>query len=133
MRLKILLGVVAVFGLLGLSFIGHHGHHTCPIAAISGNDCPSVNNVLALAVHHLSGLQNLTRAIITGAGPSAFFALMLVLFTLILMRLLGQISLPPLSYQPHRKIEKPTFRPNWQFLYWLALRNKQNLQTALGA
>lgn len=53
--------VIGTFSFFGLSMVDHSSGHNCPVNLLSGNSCPPVGGVLALALHHASGLQNLAK------------------------------------------------------------------------
>ncbi len=135
MRLRILtifiissLLTIGVLGFWGLGSINHSGQHSCPIFLMLGGYCPSSEGGVALAVHHVSGIQNLTQSIII------LDASLLVLLVLLVFATLLVVSKPPqgtsapqlLSRQTRHRITESTLTPKKQFLRWLALHHKRD-------
>lgn len=126
--LILVLGAIGVFGFWSLGSLNHGEHHVCPISMVSGGNCPPVNNTLALAIHHISGLQDFTQGIVS-SNLSLFilFTLLLVTFLLVFIKPSDQIlSHQPFSYQKYRRAEEFSFKSNRQFLRWLALHEKRD-------
>lgn len=124
--------IILIFGslLLGLSFIEHNGHDICPLAVMSGGNCPPTSNVLGLSIHHLSGLQDLTQGII-GFGIS-FLALSILL--LVVLSFINKSSTQTSLFEEQCFYQKYTlterlFSPINQFFFWAALCNKRDTHT----
>ncbi len=132
MQLKILsicfvlvLLTIGVFGSFVLGSMDYTANHACPISVSSGNNCPILNS-LSLAIHHLSGLQNLSQSTIN-INFSAFILLGISAIFFLMEISSGQIqSSLPLSYQRHQEFLNFTIKPKKKFLRWLAIFNKKD-------
>lgn len=121
-------GAIALFGFLGMSYIEHGVSHTCPFAVLSDNNCLPVNNILALTIHHISGLQYLMQSIVTPDSTLLILSLLLLaMFLIISVKIIPRVLPEQHLLRLNRYIsEKLDFNPNRQLLYWLALRNKRD-------
>ncbi len=117
---------VGVFGFLGLGFVDHGGQHTCPISLISGGDCSSIGGV-ALAFHHVSGIQNLTQSMIGFSASSLVLSIFFVFALLVVSKLLQRSPVLQLSsHKVYYRTAGSNFIPKKQFLRWLAIHHKRD-------
>ncbi|OGI87709.1 hypothetical protein A2995_01365 [Candidatus Nomurabacteria bacterium RIFCSPLOWO2_01_FULL_33_24] len=124
--ISILMIIVFIVISIGFLTLGSMGHQACPISKIFGLSCPPLNDLLALANHHLSGLQSFTQATFNSdIGLILFFSIFLSVAFLFLKT--GQLSKikPPLSWV-YLFIRRLNFSPNNKFIKWLSLHNKIN-------
>lgn len=119
--------IMGVFGFLGLGSVDHNAQHNCPIPLMSGGDCPPVGNTMALASHHVSGLQYFTQSIISIDSSLLMLSTLLVFALLFFSKFSQETSLrQPLSHEAYQRIAESRFIPKKQFLRWLALRHKRD-------
>lgn len=118
---------VGVFGFLGLGMMDHGGRSICPISLMSGGLCPSAGNTLAVASHHVSGLQYFTQSII-GIGGSLLVLFALLAFVLLFFSKLSQEASAQqyFLYEAYHKSIESHFIPGRKFLSWLALHHKRD-------
>lgn len=111
----ILLGI-NVLGFLTFSSINNCGQQGCAISLALENDCPdTAEGSAAFALHHISGVQNLTRSII------------MLNVSLATPKLLSETSAPRFFRgRTENKTAESIFEPQKQFLRWLALRHKRD-------
>lgn len=134
MRLRILpifiissLLTVGLFGIFGISMTNNNGQHTCPISALSSDDCSPSNSPIAEAFHHISGLQNLAQgAINTNTSFLALSILLILAFSLLGTLISKTPSLQTSPTQRYRDITESHFPTKKQFLRWLALHQKRD-------
>lgn len=126
--LILILGAISTIGFLWLSPINHFGHHLCFVSMISGGDCPPAWNHLALLGHHLSGLQDFTKAIIGfDSGFLAFFIFLLLCSLVFIIKPVQQLfSGQRLFCQRWRRIEDLIYESRKQHLRWLTMHNKRD-------
>lgn len=129
------LSAFGVFGFLNIGFMNHDVSHFCPVSLMRGDDCPPINNALALANYHVSGLQDLTRGIISfSPGAVMLFALLFVLLASILrifkQEVFSGLKLGPVRYHFSEMEESATTVAN-RFLCWLALFKRRDPETRL--
>jgi len=129
MRLKIM-PILIIISLLivgiGFVFLGSMDHQACPVFGVLGVDCPPIDNTLAIAGHHISGLQYFTQAVFNLSMVSLlFFVLFLSFIYLIYLKLIQhlQIQRHPLGWAYHL-IRKLDIDSNKRLLYYLSLYNK---------
>ena len=124
---------VSIFGFWAMSFVDHNAQHSCPITLISESDCPPGSSGIAIASHYAAWLQNLTRFTVNAGIASLIFALLLA-FVYLRFSKLPPISsiLRALSFQRYYSIFEPHFTPRESILFWLAFRNKRDLNTLTG-
>lgn len=135
MRLRILpiflilvIGGMGIFGFLGFSLIEQGDFHVCPVSLISGGDCPPLGSAFVLTIHHISGLQQLSRFIINIDSASLVLSLALMTFVLLAFFNPTRMALAEhyaLYFRSH-KIDEFSFGSNWQLFRWLSLRNKRD-------
>lgn len=115
-----------LFGIIGLFLFDPMNSvysHFCPISA---NNCLSMDNGLAVAVHHLSGWQKMFEAILV-LGQE--FVLTFVIFFSSLFFLKDSwIGGQKISFNNYyrRFINRPISKFYLQFFRWLALQNKKD-------
>lgn len=118
---------IGVFGFLGLSSVDHGTQHTCPISLISDGDCSSIKGSLALAFHHISGIQNFTQSVISFDASVLILAFLLILASFVVSKLPQETRAPRILFrQISRGTAESTFIPERRFLRWLALHHKRD-------
>jgi hypothetical protein len=124
------LGFVSSLGFWSLGSVNHSGGHICPISMVSSGDCSSLNNSLALAMHHLSGLQSFVRAVVGFDTILLFLIIFLLVISLSFFIFIEYPAKIPsekfLFFRKSRRIEELIFRLNKRFLRWLAFHNQQD-------
>lgn len=117
---------VVVFGFLGMSFLDHNGLFACPFSMLGVSDCSSATNALALASHHVSGLQSLTQLVFNSGTTLLALSFLSLMITFVIYFRLPKKNLNTVFYQDFQLIENSNFAPNGLFLKWLALHNKRD-------
>lgn len=117
---------------LGLSLVDYGEHHICPISAISGSVCPSAHSVLALVIHHISGLQGFTQGVINLDVNLLVLSILLITVLLFVAKFFTQTFLfkGQRFYQIHFPTEELPSSIK-QFFFWSALHNKRELHLSL--
>lgn len=134
MRLKILMiflilsiGIIGIFGFLNLS-LTEGGF--CPISAMLGGDCPPIDNALALAVHHISGLQFLTQFTVNFNPILLILSVLLLGFLFLIFMRKPQVLAKFLSYQKYSLIKASDRVLRKRLLRWLAILNRLDPRTS---
>lgn len=127
-----IIGSFGILSFLGLSLVDYGEYHICPIAAISGNVCPSAHNALALIIHHISGLQGFTQGIISFDVNLLVLSILLVTALSFVIRFFIQTLFfkGQRFYQIYSSTEELPSSIK-QFFFWSALHNKRELRLSL--
>lgn len=126
--LVLTMGIVGVFGFFSFGLIDYSGYHMCPVSAMLGGDCPPLGNSLILAIHHISGLQQLSRFIIDiDLGSLMAFVVLLIFASWIFLKLTWQslVGRHALYFRNDAAGELRLVSVG-KFLRWLSLRNKRH-------
>ncbi|OHA07254.1 MAG: hypothetical protein A2934_03085 [Candidatus Sungbacteria bacterium RIFCSPLOWO2_01_FULL_47_10] len=119
----LILGLLTVggFGFFGSGFMSHaEGGHDCPISLMSGGNCPPSGGILAVALHHIGGLQSFMQSAIEAA--SSFWTLLALLFFAFLFFSKFLHVAPPISYaQIEAQESEFALISKRRFLRWLSL------------
>jgi hypothetical protein len=113
------------FSVLGVLFVDHSVHQTCPFAVLSSNDCETVADASKSLFHHISAFQTLTEVVLS-SGASV---LVLLLFAAVYIST-GRLFSPSSSVDQVMErlgIQARLFVhiPN-TILRWISLHNKRN-------
>ena len=109
--LIVIVGIGAI-GFLGVGLMDHDNSRPCPLLSTT---CPTTSGILVV-LHHVSVLENLNKADITGIGLLSVLLLLLVVF------IKTQNSFEePRQFQHTKIIEIPYIQ---QLLFWLVRHNK---------
>lgn len=118
---------IGLFGVLGINMTYNNGQHSCPISALSSDDCPPSYNPLSEAFHHISALQNFAQGLV---NTSTFSSMLLILLMFVLAIFSGILakrpSLEVSASQSYRNIEEFDYSQKKRFLRWLALHHKRD-------
>ena len=106
------------FAVFAFSTVNHNVEHGCPISSLPVADCSSVQGGISLALHHISGILNLTQTTLS-ASVSLLLFLVLLLFARIVF--VGKIPMKKVFYPAERALLADGFYV-WRarFLYWLS-------------
>ena len=128
---KILFTLVAIvlvlnsFSAVGMAFMDHSVHETCPFAVMSTKDCETVASSNESMFHHISAFQSLSEVLLSSST-----ALLALILSLVACVLLGRLSIPlsttdgvieRLAIQ-----EKLSIQILDTTLRWISLHNKRN-------
>lgn len=118
---------IGILGIGGFGFINHGGQHVCPVPLMSGGECPPPGDGIALAVHYLSGMQNLFQSMVN-PGVSVLALSILLAFAVLLISkpLHASPPLPPLFYRIRTASAESHCISKRQFLRWLALHCRRD-------
>ena len=118
-----------VFGFLSFGLGNHEAHSSCPLIVADGGGCLPLDTVVAFAVHHLSGLKNLSRFVLTSDSSLLPF---LVFFLTLILLVFAKTKKKPREYY----IQKIQTRHLWdqdlglglaqRLARWLALLEKRD-------
>ncbi len=118
---------VSVFGFFIFGFIAHNGQHGCFVSSIPGNNCPSVGGSIAIAFHHISGIQNLILTIASSNSSSLLFVTFFIFIFFIILKFLQKTqNLQYFSNKTCGRILESIFIQKNQFLHWLSLSRKRD-------
>lgn len=117
------------FGAVGFTLMDHSNMQTCPISAMSGNDCASVTDKAIFALHHIEAFQQFTQATISYG-----------IIVLSLLMLAGVFLIRKSLYTPQEdtlqdqlihilkeRANLPLVPPH--ILKWIALHNKRGMDS----
>ncbi|MFH1769654.1 MAG: hypothetical protein ABH833_03235 [Parcubacteria group bacterium] len=126
------LGSATLLGVFSLGLIDHSQAHSCPIAVMSGGDCPPAGDEAALVGHHISGIGVLTLAIPNGETVLQISVLTFSILILVLIGFRGEYNgvQEIASIGGRKKYDFWKIKPNSQkenILYWIGLHNKKEL------
>jgi hypothetical protein len=115
--------LVSAFGVFAIGIAGHIENGACPIAM--GSDCSYMNNAFSMAMHHISGIQSFTEAVIA-SGISIASIILSAIAVSWFIKLADSISNLFLRFQYIylKRVAHPIFR---HILKWIALRNKLDI------
>jgi len=118
---------MGVFGFLGLAFMEHSELSSCPVSLLSGGDCPPAGGSMALAFHHISGLQNLTQFVVNlDTSLLALFTLLVFVFLIFPKFLQTTPQLQAISFKRYDGVIGFIVFLKKQLLRWLVLRHKRD-------
>jgi len=117
---------VGLFGIFGISMVNSSGQHSCPVSALSSNDCSPSNSPLIETFHHISTLQNFAQGPINTNTFSSILILLLLALTVFLTLFPKTPSLETSPQRGYYKTDQSEYSQKKQFLRWLALRQKRD-------
>lgn len=114
---------VVVIMVFGFFMIGFSANGQCPIALMTGGQCPSSGNILASAAHYMSGLQFLTHYIISASVFLSTLPFLLAIFILLssFTALERTTSLNDFSYRSFFLFREKLLLLKRKLLHWFAL------------
>lgn len=119
---------VGLFGVFGISMANYNGRHSCPLSALSSDNCAPFANSgpLAEAFHHISGLQNFAQSAVS-AGASFLALFVLLIAASPLFGPVAQRTSPlQISSRGRCRRDDPELYPSKRWLLrWIALREKK--------
>jgi|GEM_PF-572413 hypothetical protein len=116
----VFLVLISTLGVFTIGAINHTEDGTCPIAM--GSDCSYMDNAIAMASHHISGIQALSEGVTTS---SLSIALILLSVAFVLLFIKPANFLDNLVTNFRYFYTRPTTYPVFlRILKWIALRNK---------
>lgn len=116
------IGTITIFSALSFSYMNYSQGHICPIAVISGDDCPFINNI-SYAVHHLSGIRIFNQGLF-----SCFLSLILVFFVILFFIKKNIFVFNNFVWHSSilNNLKFSLSKNRLQFLRWLSMHNKQD-------
>ncbi len=133
MRLRIIIilivSSVLAIGALGLvehNFVDHSRKSNCSVSLLSGADCTSIEGSLALAFHHVSGIQKLTQSTISPDVSLLLLVVLLILASVVVSKIWQEIpTIVPVYHQIYLWVIESSFIPK-KYLRWFAFRYKRD-------
>jgi hypothetical protein len=115
--------LASALGVFAIGIAGHTENGACPIAM--GNDCSYMNNAFFMAMHHISGIQSFTEAVVA-SGISIASIILSAIAVSWFIKLADSISnlFSMFGYVYLKRVTHPIFR---RILKWMALRNKLDI------
>jgi len=116
--------LISTFGVFAISMTDHNEHTTCPMSVFSDGGCSYLDNALAMAIHHISGIQTLTEATLAYGASIVLIILSALIITYFIKpadfidNLITNFRYIYIRYTAH-----PVFA---RILKWIALRNKMD-------
>ena len=117
--------ILSSFSVLGVAFMDHSVHETCPFTVMSSRDCETVVNTKDSIFHHISAFQGMSEVLLSSS--SGVLALLLLAAIYITIK-----HLDPSASIAGRVIERlgiqkklgiPIFDAT---LRWISLQSKRN-------
>jgi len=118
---------IGAIGSFELGFINHTGQYVCPLSSLSAGECSTGIGNMAIALHHISGIRNLTQPIMSSANSLLLLSIILFSASVIIYKILSRApELQLLYYKIRDKIRKPSHKSRKKMLRWFALRYSRN-------
>jgi len=118
--------IIGVFGFSILSLVGHNGEYGCVVSLIPGGDCSFISEGMAIAFHHIAGIQNLIQAV----AKSNIFLMVLSFVAFLTFKILSSLikiqNLKLFFRYLQFKRKEIVLKFKEDFLNWLALIYRRN-------
>ncbi len=118
---------VGLFGIFGINMTNYNGQHSCPVSALSSDNCSSSDGPLAEIFHHVSVLQNFAQSVV---GTNAPFLTLSVILIIVLWFFRLTAPKEPLakifSHKRYYRDKAELRQPKQRLLRWLVLCEKRD-------
>jgi hypothetical protein len=124
--------IVLILALLSVgffifSFVGHNGQHGCFVSSIPGNNCPAIGGIMAIAFHHIAGIQNLMLTVVSYGTFLLSLTVFFIFISFVVLKFLQKAqNLQYFSSKIYSKVLESIFIQKNQLLYWLSLSRKRD-------
>lgn len=115
--------LISTFSVFAVGITNHGEHGTCPIAM--GSDCSYMDNAIAMANHHISGIQALSQGVTT-SGLSVVLMLLSVVLVLIFIKPKDYLDNLITNFR-HTYVRHKLYPVFLRILKHIALRNKLDI------